>query len=40
MSAREEILSKVRANLPGGDHPLPDLPHFPVDHDGDRKSYF
>ena len=40
MSAREEILSKVRANLPGGDHPLPDLPHFPVDHDGDRTSYF
>ena len=40
MSAREDILSAVQANLPGGDHPLPDLPHFPMDDAGDRKAFF
>ncbi|MDX3886200.1 MAG: LUD domain-containing protein [Sphingomonas sp.] len=31
MSARETILAAVRANRPEGDHPLPDLPRFPLE---------
>ena len=34
MSAREDVLASVRANLPGGVHELPDMPFFD-DHAGE-----
>jgi L-lactate dehydrogenase complex protein LldG len=30
MSAREDILARVRQNRPAGDHPLPAVPHFVI----------
>lgn len=30
MGARDTILDAVRRNRPAGEHPLPDLPHFPL----------
>ena len=40
MSAREHILGALRSNRPAGDHPLPDLPQFPLDDGGDRTEHF
>ncbi len=40
MSAREHILGSLRSNRPAGDHPLPDLPQFPLDDGGDRTEHF
>lgn len=40
MAARDTILAAVRGNLPAGDHPLPDLPSFPLDDGGDPAAHF
>jgi L-lactate dehydrogenase complex protein LldG len=36
MSAREDILARIRRNRPPGDHELPPIPHFVIE-GGDRK---
>ncbi|MGV1793059.1 LutC/YkgG family protein [Rhizobium sp. A37_96] len=40
MSARDAILTAVRTNRPQGDHPLPELPHFPLAESGDLVAVF
>jgi L-lactate dehydrogenase complex protein LldG len=40
MSARDDVLASVRANLPGGTHDLPHVPTFDDDPDADRLARF
>jgi L-lactate dehydrogenase complex protein LldG len=40
VSARDTILAALRTNRPAGDHPLPELPAFPLDDGGDRIELF
>lgn len=40
MSARDDILTAIRANEPDGDFPLPEVTVFPLDEGGDRTGFF
>lgn len=40
MSARDAILARIRSHPLPGEHPLPDLPAFPLDDGGDRTAFF
>jgi hypothetical protein len=40
MSAREDILARVRHNRPAGDHALPLIPHFAIQGGEQRLEIF
>lgn len=40
MTTREQILSAVRANLPSGNFPLPEVHVYPLDQGGDPVGHF